>query len=445
MVEEAISVAEANERSGKKLVIGLGDELDAIAVSMTPDEPASAREILNSLVLSNRLYENQDKNNYESNSERERSMKDLFLRYYRRAQSFEEAPRVLLRFGGNHVIRGLSFTNVLSLGTFVSEFAIAEGSQSLNINVICGRDGETAGTGSALGRVLPCDAPAMVPWLKPFGVAARWDVTLFDHKALRSRIGNLKVAPELTRFVYGFDASVLIADTNPVRFEPPDPHEILTRAAQACSEVQSASFQGKWAGHGILKEAFPAVEGKIFLERIHTDDPIGGRFSLEGTFIESSAEKPLRIAYDGKLVRSLQEDALLYAEPESGGLSLMKSVRRLVFDPFVSSKPLENELKASSLEMEALDQLDGEYYYVVRVKYPEGFDPFVKEARWFIGIEDFRPRKVEYLFQEKDERGAAVLSLSELRVNPGINPDVFIPEAPDGFPSKPKLPCGKVM
>lgn len=63
-------------------------------------------------------------------------MKSRFLDEYNRAlHADHELPRVLLKFGHWHIFRGLGPSNLQTLGDFVSQFAIANGSRSFHIAI----------------------------------------------------------------------------------------------------------------------------------------------------------------------------------------------------------------------------------------------------------------------------------------------------------------------
>jgi hypothetical protein len=68
---------------------------------------------------------------YSASSEREQVMKELFLRHR------EQAPqgKVLLRFGRNHLHRGLDARGISTLGNFVAEWALAQGQPVVNVGV----------------------------------------------------------------------------------------------------------------------------------------------------------------------------------------------------------------------------------------------------------------------------------------------------------------------
>ena len=68
---------------------------------------------------------------YSASSEREQVMKKLFLSHH------EQAPqgKVLLRFGRNHLHRGLDARGISTLGNLVAEWALAQGQSVINVGV----------------------------------------------------------------------------------------------------------------------------------------------------------------------------------------------------------------------------------------------------------------------------------------------------------------------
>jgi hypothetical protein len=61
-------------------------------------------------------------------------MKETFLNNYRRAQRLDRrVPRVIVKAGANHIVRGRNFTNVHTLGNMLHEFALTNGMQALTI------------------------------------------------------------------------------------------------------------------------------------------------------------------------------------------------------------------------------------------------------------------------------------------------------------------------
>jgi hypothetical protein len=154
---------------------------------------------------------------YLSNLNRSRLNKRQLMRFLDAATAREgRMPRVMMKFGSSHMVRGRSFSNVFDLGTLASELADVNGSRSFGVLMLGG-----AGTTHAVidPRVFrSVEAPVEVePWARPFYDAAdahRW--TVLDLRPLRARIPRLGTLPDQTlQVLYGFDAVVILSGSGP--------------------------------------------------------------------------------------------------------------------------------------------------------------------------------------------------------------------------------------
>ena len=102
---------------------------------------AAALELISELEQSIQIYQLWfTGGGYESNCLRAEMMKRHFHRYYQEAKRRGESPKVLFKFGANHIYRGPNGLNVFDIGNFVSELASQEGTSSFHMYVI-GRKG----------------------------------------------------------------------------------------------------------------------------------------------------------------------------------------------------------------------------------------------------------------------------------------------------------------
>jgi hypothetical protein len=141
-------------------------------------------------------------------------LKHNFLAQFQQlAATTGKPPRVLLKFGENHLYKGFDETDLNDLGNFVTEFADGLGSTSLHIAIlgIRGEDEAKFGPGQADRPVAKDAAPGA---LGPFSVEAyRKAWTVFDLRPLRSefaRLGHIDRAVE--RLTFGYDTLVLIPE-----------------------------------------------------------------------------------------------------------------------------------------------------------------------------------------------------------------------------------------
>ncbi|HET7460053.1 MAG TPA: hypothetical protein VFJ82_02350 [Longimicrobium sp.] len=154
---------------------------------------------------------------YLSNLNRARLNKRQFMRYLDAATASEgRMPRVMMKFGSSHMVRGRTFTNVFDLGTLASEIADVHGSHSFGVLML-------GGAGTTHAQIDPrvfrsVEAPVEVePWMQPFYAAAdprRW--TVLDLRPIRARIPRLGTLPaETLQVLYGFDAVVILSGSGP--------------------------------------------------------------------------------------------------------------------------------------------------------------------------------------------------------------------------------------
>jgi hypothetical protein len=162
----------------------------------------------------------------ESNRERARWNKTQFARMWRSAGE----PRVLFKFGANHMLRGRNFTGVFDLGTLASELADAMGSRSFHLAVLAGRDTESAAMDPTVMEYHPRPSGAQAEaWAAPFfdaledlsGSGPMW--TIFDLRPLRplAHAGLLEDLPDrLEAVIWGFDALLVLPDSRPATMLP---------------------------------------------------------------------------------------------------------------------------------------------------------------------------------------------------------------------------------
>jgi hypothetical protein len=116
-------------------------EVQAFAAGYRARPGTLADTIVRELVESREIYRKIFAGrNYESNSQRDEMMRRHFMTEYVAAQRRgERAPKVILKFGANHIFRGPSLSDTYELGSFVPELALAGGTRAYNIIVLVAR------------------------------------------------------------------------------------------------------------------------------------------------------------------------------------------------------------------------------------------------------------------------------------------------------------------
>jgi hypothetical protein len=217
--DSALQQALATQNPGLLMMFGGADDVYAPLREAYAPEPGSEADRILRLMETTRAinaYWGRGQG-YLSNHHRAQLNKRQFMRYLDAATARDgRMPRVMMKFGASHMVRGRTFTNVFDLGTLASEIADVNGSRSFGVLMLGG-----AGTTHAVidPRVFrSVEAPIEVePWARPFYDAAdpqRW--TVLDLRPIRARIPRLGALPDdVLKVLYGFDAVVILSGSGP--------------------------------------------------------------------------------------------------------------------------------------------------------------------------------------------------------------------------------------
>jgi hypothetical protein len=147
---------------------------------------------------------------YAANLQRENYMKaNLVTRFTAVERRLGKAPKVFMKFGGNHAMKGFTGTNVPGLGNFIYEWGLPRGLGMINIMVDC------AG-GQALNpqnnQTAPCE-----PYFSRDAALSKLPktdkLTLIDLRPLRPMRSRLKdLDAESRKLILAFDYYLVIKD-----------------------------------------------------------------------------------------------------------------------------------------------------------------------------------------------------------------------------------------
>ena len=191
-------------------------ELVRAVTTAWPDRDEESDWILHTLEETleiNRLWINGQ--GWESNRRRAALIRSNFLRYWKQAQHERPAPKIMAKFGSNHVVRGRNMTQTFDLGSLLPELAEFEGGSSFAVMVVPGNDSLTAVLNPSTWTFAP-DKPkdGYNRKIEPITQAAfANDFTLIDLAPLRGVLASReKLAnPELLKVVYGFDMLLVMS------------------------------------------------------------------------------------------------------------------------------------------------------------------------------------------------------------------------------------------
>ena len=179
---------------------------------------SDAAFLLNTLVVSDRVYRNyRERHNYENGFEREEYMKERFMDEYRHAEAADHAPpKVVMKLGHWHLYRGISPSNMQSLGNFVSEFARSHAASTFHVAI----HGNNAAGGFRSLEAWPDSFPD--PRIARNLPHDAW--TIVDLRPLRRNFGKLAAAmrsdqrDQFMRLVFGFDAALYLGGMRPATY-----------------------------------------------------------------------------------------------------------------------------------------------------------------------------------------------------------------------------------
>jgi hypothetical protein len=232
--EAAIRLALAKDKQAEAKARSTGDMTQLFLDSSSDDDIADlqkalaidgaqkSQEIMREIAESRHIYQLNGSDSPESNSERASLLKQHFLQNYRALQKTSPAPRILFKFGDNHMWKGFNDIHQLDLGDYVAELASVQHVASLHIQVLAAK-----GTLAILGgygrpakteRFILADVPEYA-WLKPvidmLPVTGSGEATglVLDLRKLRFR--QFAMSSEWQHLVYGYDLLVLLPEFTP--------------------------------------------------------------------------------------------------------------------------------------------------------------------------------------------------------------------------------------
>jgi hypothetical protein len=158
---------------------------------------------------------------------REKVMKDLFQGYLTKAGK----TKVFLRFGRNHLHRGIDRRGVSTLGNFVAELAAGKGLQTFNVAAFAG-----GGKIRLSGPASDFDERADDPAFAFLASIARYPATVFDLRPLRSALHQLPeskrslVEASLMYWADSYDAMIFYREITPLKAFNSPPNKSLDRS-----------------------------------------------------------------------------------------------------------------------------------------------------------------------------------------------------------------------
>ncbi|MDJ0643522.1 MAG: hypothetical protein QNJ15_11935 [Erythrobacter sp.] len=191
-------------------------QIDALVAAFADADDAT-RKLTEGIALTHRVYGPFMRGTgpiFPANLERENYMKTNFLAHFRAAEARDGAPpKAVFKFGGYHMERGLSGTNVPALGNFIVEWGRSRGFDAVNLMVDC-RSGEAyaimkGGPDTCKPYALDRDSPLLA-------AVGEDKLALIDLKSLRPHLNRARdLDPKTRDLILSFDYYLTIRDVKP--------------------------------------------------------------------------------------------------------------------------------------------------------------------------------------------------------------------------------------
>jgi hypothetical protein len=147
--------------------------------------------------------------------EREQFMKKLFLADYRKTSQGNAKPKVIVVFGQNHLHRGYDRRGVSTLGNFIAELAVAEGTESFHVALFA------AGGKISLAGLQNADQRSDEPAFGFLASLTCFPATVFDLRPVRQALRSnpsLSLSERDSNLLYwadSYDAIVCYREVTP--------------------------------------------------------------------------------------------------------------------------------------------------------------------------------------------------------------------------------------
>jgi len=158
---------------------------------------------------------------YAASDTRERVMKNLFLAHRKQ----EPEGKVLLRFGRNHLHRGMDARGISTLGNFVAEWAFSQGQSVVNVGVFA-----AGGKEHLAGQTFDADERQDEPAFALLATLAGSSATLFNLRELRSVLRTIPtdkrtaLEANLAYWADSYDFLLCYPSVTPLADLSADPH-----------------------------------------------------------------------------------------------------------------------------------------------------------------------------------------------------------------------------
>lgn len=191
-------------------------DMDALALAFA-DGSQDAQDLVEAIYLTHHIYGPFMRGSgpiYPANLERENYMKRNFLAHFEAAEEEQNhSPRIVFKFGGNHLQRGFTTTDVPAFGNFIAEWGSSRMFSTTNIMIDC-MGGETFGI--TQGGPTPCQNYYIGEDATLAEMMGDERMVLVDMRSLRPHLGRARdLDPQFRTLILAYDYYLLIRNVTP--------------------------------------------------------------------------------------------------------------------------------------------------------------------------------------------------------------------------------------
>ena len=245
--------------------------------------------------------------------------------------------------------------------------------------------------------------------------------------------------------VFLIGALFLLSARSIVQGQLPDPKEILTKSTAAIQNLKAISYRAEYYVIGTIKYGdMDAIltpnQADVTFVRQPEDRFFGGKLSVQSPKpLNKSprASASYKVVYDGQKVMNIgeKEKTVFVNDPDQSGKYLLRNVFALIPAELREPSPFDEVLKAGKVRYSGEAIVGGVACHIIQIGYSG--DSSLKERFWFLGADDYLPRKVQNVgFGLPNQEITQVLTLTGVDANPVIDRTQFVVDAPEGFSVK---------
>ncbi len=239
----------------------------------------------------------------------------------------------------------------------------------------------------------------------------------------------------------------------------PDGRAIIEQASRAIEQVESLTARMTLAGGGSknFMQFMPSGEGVFRAQRVENEDGErvwATRIVGAGKDRGDGEEYTFDAATRGDTVtwvehRSKSVNTNSRARARGVGLSMRQQMN---LDELLGADPLARELDAVSVELQNRETIGGVECDVVLITYAKDQQSATSrgqaranKAKWFLGVEDNLPRRIERITDADIIAISLILTLEDMRIDAEIAPEDLEVNIPDGYKKiEPRTATGPV-